>query len=352
MILFRFITAVAALTATATAGLLRRADVVSSTVLARLSLIEQYSAAAYCTKNDIAAPGTPIACAPGNCPTVEQDLATVSFSFLKLTGAIACSKGDGGDTGFIAADIANSFLFSPSVALGALRMVSLSSTPGSWDSWDPVSARITTELTNAQVATGFTTLIVTGHGVGGALATLAATRFRTTPIPGIPAANVQLLTEWLKFTYGSPRVGNTVFATFVTTQGAAANNFRVTHTDDPIPKVPSRSLGYLQWGPEYWIRSPTGQPVHANDIDVIPGTETPLGNSGTPPSFDIPAHLWYFNSVAACVLVPGEIGYDEYVSEFATISLQDENETKGLEIVPRIYKYPGAKFNVFERIPG
>ncbi|EEA20108.1 hypothetical protein TMatcc_000083 [Talaromyces marneffei ATCC 18224] len=306
MILFRFITAVAALTATATAGLLRReADVVSSTVLARLSLIEQYSAAAYCTKNDIAAPGTPIACAPGNCPTVEQDLATVSFSFL--------NKGDGGDTGFIAADIANSFLVlafrgARSIENGVTKLdtrlvgtslcgatVGCLVHEGFQDSWDPVSARITTELTNAQVATGFTTLIVTGHGVGGALATLAATRFRTTPIPGIPAANVQL------FTYGSPRVGNTVFATFVTTQGAAANNFRVTHTDDPIPKVPSRSLGYLQWGPEYWIRSPTGQPVHANDIDVIPGTETPLGNSGTPPSFDIPAHLWYFNSVAACV---------------------------------------------------
>lgn len=109
----------------------------------------------------------------------------------------------------------------------------------------------------------------------------------------------------MKYTYGSPRVGNVPFATFVVSQGGGtggnADNFRVTHTDDPIPKFPSRSLGYLQWGPEYWIRAPTGQPVHPNDIDEIDGVETSQGNSGTPPSFDIPAHLWYFNAIEACV---------------------------------------------------
>lgn len=52
---------------------------------------------------------------------------------------------------------------------------------GFQDSWDSVSARITREIANAQAATTFTTLVVTGHGVGGALATLAATLYRTTP---------------------------------------------------------------------------------------------------------------------------------------------------------------------------
>jgi hypothetical protein len=96
-------------------------------------------------------------------------------------------------------------------------------------------------------------------------------------------------------------VGNTAFATFVTGQGGTTNNFRATHTDDPIPKLPSRTLGYLQWGPEYWIRADTGVTVHANDIDEIDGVETSTGNAGTLPTFDIPAHEWYFNAVAACI---------------------------------------------------
>lgn len=108
------------------------------------------------------------------------------------------------------------------------------------------------------------------------------------------------LTLGPKYTYGSPRVGNAIFATFVTT-GNDGINFRATHTDDPIPKFPSRALGYLQWGPEYWIRAPTGQAVHTTDITKLSGTETPFGNGGTPPIFDIPAHLWYFNEVAKCI---------------------------------------------------
>lgn len=109
---------------------------------------------------------------------------------------------------------------------------------------------------------------------------------------------IKTLTEPLKYTYGSPRVGNRVFGLFIT---GGTTNVRVTHTDDPIPKFPSTNLGYVQWGDEFWIRSPTGQPVHTNDIDQITGIETSQGNSGTPPSLDIPAHLWYFNNVVACI---------------------------------------------------
>lgn len=109
---------------------------------------------------------------------------------------------------------------------------------------------------------------------------------------------IKTLTERLKYTYGSPRVGNRVLALFIT---GGTTNVRVTHTDDPIPKFPSTNLGYVQWGDEFWIRSPTGLPVHTNDVDQIPGIETSQGNSGTPPSLDIPAHLWYFNNVVACI---------------------------------------------------
>jgi triacylglycerol lipase len=43
---------------------------VSASVLQRLTLFAQYSAAAYCT-NNINSTGTKLTCAAGNCPLVE-----------------------------------------------------------------------------------------------------------------------------------------------------------------------------------------------------------------------------------------------------------------------------------------
>jgi hypothetical protein len=141
-----------------------------------------------------------------------------AFSFLLVlqeTKLIAndYSEGDGGVTGFIAVDntpgsiaLILAFRGVRSIETGITEIdtrlvpaagcgVGCEVHEGFQESWDSVSARITRELTNAQVATGITTLVVTGHGVGGALATLAATQFRTTIIPGITAGNVRLVSR-------------------------------------------------------------------------------------------------------------------------------------------------------------
>ncbi|KUL85130.1 hypothetical protein ZTR_06259 [Talaromyces verruculosus] len=310
MILLKLITAVAALAATATAGVVRRdadsAQVVTPNQLQLFSLYEQFSAAAYCTRNELVQPGTVIACNAGNCPTVEEHGATVEFSFL--------NEGDSDVTGFIAVD--NDPL-NPSIVLAfrGVRSIETGLTKlntrlvpnaacgagcevheGFQKAWDSVAASITRQLTAIQAVTTLNRLVITGHGVGGALATLAALQYRTDTslIPGIPATSVQL------YTYGSPRVGNRIFARSIT---GGTTNVRVTHTDDPIPKFPRTNLGYVQWGPEFWIRSPTGQPVRTADIDPVTpaGIENSNGNSGTPLSLNIPARLWYFNNVVACI---------------------------------------------------
>ncbi|EED24548.1 lipase precursor, putative [Talaromyces stipitatus ATCC 10500] len=307
MMLLKLITAVAAFTATASAGLIQRgdaaADAINTTTLATLNLYEQYSAAAYCTRNTIASPGTLITCAAGNCPLVETNGATIAYSFKDI--------GVGDVSGFLAVDPTNSLLV---LAFAGIRDIAgwitklndrlVPSTTvcgttanctvhqGFLNSWSSVSGIIVPQIINASATTGFTTLVLTGHGFGGALAALATAQFRTTPIGNIAITTL--------LTYGSPRVGNTAFATYLTTTNATTFNFRVTHTDDPVPKFPSRALGYLQWGPEYWIRSPTGAPVRTFDVDQINGTETSTGNSGTPFSLDFPAHFWYFNAIAAC----------------------------------------------------
>lgn len=116
-----------------------------------------------------------------------------------LTVRLIVSAGIGGVSGFVAADNTNRILVlafrgTRSVETGITTLdtrlvdtslcgstVGCQVNEGFQNSWDSVSARITREIANAQAATTFTTLVITGHGVGGALATLAATLYRTTP---------------------------------------------------------------------------------------------------------------------------------------------------------------------------
>jgi predicted lipase len=70
-------------------------------------------------------------------------------------------------------------------------------------------------------------LVITGHSVGAGIATLACAELRTLNY----TADL--------YTYGSPRVGNTAFATFVTSQAPAmGGNYRMTHENDPVPQLP------------------------------------------------------------------------------------------------------------------
>lgn len=70
-------------------------------------------------------------------------------------------------------------------------------------------------------------LIITGHSIGGAIATLAAAEIRSLGFK--PAL----------YTFGSPRVGNAAFAGFVDSQEMEmGGNYRMTHVNDPVPQLP------------------------------------------------------------------------------------------------------------------
>ncbi|KAL4919009.1 hypothetical protein BDW62DRAFT_200159 [Aspergillus aurantiobrunneus] len=65
------------------------------------------------------------------------------------------------------------------------------------------------------------------------------------------------------------------------------------------------------------------------------------------------------NHVVKTALRPGELGFDDYQPDTATVSQRDENELRTLEIVREYTDLPvpklihrGDGFNVFERIPG
>lgn len=134
------------------------------------------------------------------------------------------------------------------------------------------------------------TLVLTGHSLGGAAATVAAAYLRKA------GRSCDL------YTYGSPRVGNEAFALYM---GATAKgfNYRVTHFDDPVPQLPPASalLGsYRHTSPEYWIMSENSTTTPSvSDIQVCPGTHNESCNAGTG-GLDISAHSNYFGSLSAC----------------------------------------------------
>lgn len=101
------------------------------------------------------------------------------------------------------------------------------------------------------------------------------------------------------YTYGSPAVGNDKFADFVTAQPGA--EYRVTHFDDPVPRLPPLFLGYRHTSPEYWLDDGNATTVDytLSDITVCEGNANVSCNGGTG-GFDTTAHNYYFEHTAGC----------------------------------------------------
>jgi hypothetical protein len=81
-------------------------------------------------------------------------------------------------------------------------------------------------------------VIVTGHSLGGALATLA-----TADMFAADKKHALYLV-----TYGSPKVGNKLFADWFNEVVKPVKNFRVTHYRDPVPHVPADLQGFQHVG--------------------------------------------------------------------------------------------------------
>lgn len=102
----------------------------------------------------------------------------------------------------------------------------------------------------------------------------------------------------MQYTYGSPRVGDASLSTYITNQ--PGGNFRVTHYNDPVPRLPPQLLGYAHISPEYYIDTPNQVAVTANDIEVYQGITNSSGNARWGLDQDANAHTWYFNNVSSC----------------------------------------------------
>ncbi|PWY92235.1 triacylglycerol lipase precursor [Aspergillus heteromorphus CBS 117.55] len=284
-------------TATAVLGATVQLDArdVTATALTQLDLFAQWSAAAYCSTN-LETDDISVTCADDACPSVEAASTEILLEFDETN--------DYGDTaGFFAVDRTNERLV---VAFRGSRTLEnwiadltfvfediddicsgCKAHEGFWKSWETVADTLTSEIETAMTTYPGYTLYFTGHSLGGALAMLGATALRTA------GYTIEL------YTYGCPRVGNYELAEYITSQGSGAN-FRVTHLNDIVPRLPPMLLGYSHPSPEYWITSGTLDAVTADDIEIIEGIDSTAGNAGEATE-SILAHLWYFFSIATCL---------------------------------------------------
>lgn len=142
-------------------------------------------------------------------------------------------------------------------------------------------------VTSAKATYPSYTIITTGHSLGGAVATIAGAYLRKAGF----AVDI--------YTFGSPRPGNDDFANYINAGNGA--HYRVTHTDDPIPGIPPKWIGYRHSGTEFWLASGGDETVDytVGDIKICTGIKNEDCNDGTF-TLDLTPHKYYLQRVSLC----------------------------------------------------
>ncbi|PLN82523.1 alpha/beta-hydrolase [Aspergillus taichungensis] len=267
--------------------------------------ISQYAKAAICKANHNATSvGSAVYCDPGNCTMITQAQTEILYPFSGIM--------PGDTTGYIAVDksaelivlsfrgtvsAANRWIdFQISHSDASSLCYGCKAHNGFWNASSTAHGILLPQLESALASYPRYRLIVTGHSLGGALATLESLFLRQ--------AGYQVD----MYTFGALSVGNLALAEYTTDQGVG-HNFRITHDADYIPKILYRLsrtfVGiipeYSQSSPEYWITSGNKEdpPVTPADVQVIEGVNNESGNLGaTRPQQE--AHLWYLGTTKVC----------------------------------------------------
>ncbi|CAG8980583.1 hypothetical protein HYALB_00002581, partial [Hymenoscyphus albidus] len=276
---------------------------VTDAVLDNFKLFANYTAASYCPNNQNSSADTLITCISTACTLVEENKA-VSLVEFGADNTAANIKG------FVALDHAKSLVVVAFSGSGAsirnwLTDFNIIQTPfkiancndcythsGFGSGWAQRRTIVINAVKSALAANPTYSLIITGHSIGGGVASLAGAELRTLGYP----ADIYI--------YGSPRAGNAAFAKFVTAQEPSlGSNYRVTHINDPVPQIIPDWIGYEHVSPEYWLSTgnATTQTYTPSDIVVCEG----VGNDGCNTATGIiplntEAHNHYLGSVAAC----------------------------------------------------
>ena len=153
--------------------------------------------------------------------------------------------------------------------------------------WGEMSEGVATTLAAAlETYPGFK-IVATGHSLGGAVAMLGGGYLRN------DGYTVDI------YTFGAPRIGNGVVSDYISAQDGP--EFRITHLDDPVPRLPPIIFGYRHTSPEYWLSKSesTGEDYPIEEIEVCEGNRNVDCNAGTF-GLNVGAHALYFGPISEC----------------------------------------------------
>ncbi|ORY71721.1 putative triacylglycerol lipase precursor [Pseudomassariella vexata] len=269
-----------------------RAAAVTESEVQTLDYYAQYAAAAYC--NSDAAVGSVVTCGNSTCDDVTASGATI---FATLTSAEFTDA-----QGFVAVDPVKEVIVLSLRGSASVRnwITDFIFTQKACDlvsgclvhtgfsvAYAEIKETLAAAIAAATAANPSYGIVFTGHSLGAAVSTLAAAYLRDAGY----AIDI--------YAYGSPRVGNLAFVEYVTVQAGAEN--RITHYDDPVPRLPPIVLNYRHTSSELWLS--TGQATtddySAADIKVCEGYANVACNGGTL-GFDTDAHGHYLVPITAC----------------------------------------------------
>ncbi|KAK1599439.1 lipase [Colletotrichum navitas] len=274
------------------AALDERAVTVTAGDLSNFEYYVQMVAATSC--NDETAANTSITCGADACPDVQVNGAKMIHTFSGATTGLQ---------GFVALDptrenIVLAIRGSSNVRNWLTNLLfgledcdlvdGCKVHSGFANAWNEVKGEVLSAIKAAKTANPSYTIVGTGHSLGGAVVTIAAAYLR---LDGYP---VDI------YTYGSPRVGNEAFTNFVTVQPGA--EYRVTHVDDPVPRLPPILFGYRHTSPEYWLSTGNGTTIDYTlaDIKVCEGDRNTECNGRFTLKLDTDAHVHYLRDIEAC----------------------------------------------------
>ncbi|KAH7360875.1 lipase [Rhexocercosporidium sp. MPI-PUGE-AT-0058] len=256
-------------------------------ILTNMKYYVQHAAAAYCNSKPSGV-GSKISCGSNACPAVAANSIT-NYAYLGFDQAQV--------EGYVGIDSVNKAIvvsykgtksFANVIADLLIPKASCSELvsgcklhQGFLYAWGDVQSNTMTAVKNAKAAYPSYQIILTGHSLGGAVATIAAAYLRKAGY----ACDI--------YSYGSPRVGNEAFVDFVSAQAGA--HYRVTHTDDPVPRYPGRGLGFYHTSPEFWLSTGSAKTTSyaLSDIKVCTGTTNGDCNAGTS-NIIFTSHSYYF----------------------------------------------------------
>ncbi|KAI0593085.1 lipase [Biscogniauxia sp. FL1348] len=268
---------------------------VTTAEISKLEFYSQYAGAAYC--NSESELNTTVTCASDACPDVQAAGATI----------VATYSGEVTDIqGFTAVDETNQLIVTSLKGSGSIRnwitdfvfvQVGCDLVDDCWvhagfaTAWSEIDQDVLASVAAAAAAHPSYKLVFTGHSLGGAVSTLGAAYARKQG--GYGDLDI--------YSYGSPRVGSAALVAYVTAQ-QAGGEYRVTHLDDPVPRLPPLFLGYRHTSPEYWLagaaafNASTYAPADVAVCDGYANTDCNAGTRGLDPD----AHSYYFGPIGAC----------------------------------------------------